>query len=309
MLAILFSSLGAGGLEAVVAAAGIMSTTGLAIAGPAWSAPTLPGGVAAEAVAVGFLAVAASRHLFVAGALPARLRRYRDDPEVELCAIAVGAAAGWIFLDHWLLGQGAGGPGGGGAADALRALWGAAFTCFSFLTTSGYVSAHWPETVVWSGAQGAGLMLLGLAAMGGGVASTAGGVKLLRSFALYQHGLRELGALARPNMLSGRGAGGRRVGFAGAVLAWLFVMLFLLGVGAASVALTLAGLPFDSALAAAVAAMSNTGSAYVVALGPAAPGFDAMSPAARLVLCATMVLGRVEVLAVVALTNPAYWRA
>jgi trk system potassium uptake protein TrkH len=34
-----------------------------------------------------------------------------------------------------------------------------------------------------------------------------------------------------------------------------------------------------------------------------------MSPAARLVLCAAMVLGRVEVLAVVALANPAYWRA
>lgn len=304
LLAILFSSLGAGGLEAVVGAAGVMSTTGLAISGPAWAAPMLPGGVALEAVAVGFLAVAASRHLFVAGALPTRLRRYRDDPEVELCAIAVGAAAAWIFLDHWLLG-----PGGGGVGDALRALWGAAFTCFSFLTTSGFVSTHWPETVVWSGAQGAGLMLLGLAAMGGGVASTAGGVKLLRSFALYQHGLRELGALARPNVRSGRGAGGRRVGFAGAVLAWLFVMLFLLGVGATSVALTLAGLPFDAALAAAVAAMSNTGSAYGVSLGPAAPGFEAMSPEARLVLCAAMVLGRVEVLAVVALANPAYWRA
>jgi trk system potassium uptake protein TrkH len=303
LLAILFSSLGAEGLEAVVSAAGVMSTTGLGLQGPATAAPSLPGGVAAEAVAAGFLAVAASRHLFVAGGLPVRLRRFRADPEVELCAIAVGAASAWIFLDHWLLG-----PGGGGVADALRALWGAAFTCLSFLTTTGYVSVHWPDTVVWSGAQGAGLMLLGLAAMGGGVASTAGGVKLLRSFALYQHGLRELGSLARPNVRSGRGAGGRRVGFAGAVLAWLFVMLFLLGVGAAAVLLTLCGLPFDAALAAAVAAMSNTGAAYVAALGPAAPGFDAMGPAARLVLCATMVLGRVEVLAVVALANPAYWR-
>jgi trk system potassium uptake protein TrkH len=297
-LAILFASLGTGPVEAATAAAGIMSTTGLGETG----AP-LPGGVAAEAVAMAFLAAAASRHLFVAGDLRVRLRRYRDDPEVELCAIAVGVAAAWLFLDHWWTGRG-----GGAVADAAASAWGAIFTCVSFLTTTGYVSAHWDATVAWSGAPGSGLMLLGLAAMGGGVASTAGGVKLLRSYALFQHGLRELSALAQPNLRFGRGRGGRRVGFAGAVLAWLFVMLFLLGVGATAVALTLSGLPFDPALAAAVAALSNTGSAYGVALGPAAPGFEAMGPAARLTLCAAMVLGRVEVLAVVALANPAYWR-
>ncbi len=302
LLAILLASLGAPGLDAAVTAAGIMSTTGLWTGG-ADTAPTLAGGIGAEAVAAGFLAIAASRHLFVAGSLPVRLRRYRDDPEVELCAIAVGAAAAWIFLDHWFVGQGGGTLGG-----AAAAAWGALFTCFSFLTTTGYVSTQWPQTLAWSGASGAGLMLLGLAAMGGGVASTAGGVKLLRSYALFQHGVRELGALARPNALTGRGMGARRVGFAGAVLAWLFVMLFLLGVGATALALTLAGMSFEGSLAGAVAALSNAGPAYAAALGPGATPLDAVSPAARLTLCAAMVLGRVEVLAVVALANPAYWR-
>ena len=299
-LAVLFAAFDAAPLAAVVNAIGVMSTSGLSVDGRPL------GGVGPEAAAFLFMGLAASRHVFRGGPPAQRLRRFRGDPELELAAIAVGLAAGWIFLRHWfsVIEIDAGAE----IAGALRALWGAVFTAFSFLTTTGYVSADWSGARAWSGLSSPGLLLLGLAAMGGGVASTAGGVKLLRSFAIYQHGLRELETLTEPRAVAGHGRGGRRVGFAGAVLAWVFVMLFLLALGATTLGLAAFGVPFERALAAAVSSLSNTGPAYAMALGAGAPGFAAMPDGARMLTAAAMIVGRVEVLAVVALANPAYWR-
>ena len=54
-----------------------------------------------------------------------------------------------------------------------------------------------------------GIILLGVAVMGGGIATTAGGVKLLRLYALYRHGLREMDRLIHPSERRPAGAGGR----------------------------------------------------------------------------------------------------
>jgi trk system potassium uptake protein TrkH len=98
-----------------------------------------------------------------------------------------------------------------------------------------------------------------------------------------------------------------RVSFSGALLAWLFVMLFLLALGLTAVALSVNGVALDDSLAAAVAALTNTGPVYGTTAGPASLTLEEFGPAGRLILCAAMVVGRVEVLAVVVLANPAYW--
>ncbi len=287
---------GMGGLRATVTAMGIMSTSGVRIDGQPFAAG---GGVAAEALAAGFLLLAASRHAFADRRAPERLRRLRADPELSVALLAVGIAAGWILLKHISV---------AGDGAFLAAAWGAVFTCLSFLTTTGYVAAGWPGADSLIGHGYPGMILLALAAMGGGVASTAGGVKLLRAYALYLHGLRDLDRLSNPFAVPRQGKGARRVGFGGAVLAWLFVMLFALGVGATTLALALNGVGLDQSLAAAIAAMANTGPAYAAALGPEATGFAEMPAPAKAALCVAMVLGRVEVLAAVALANPDYWR-
>ncbi|TVQ56163.1 MAG: TrkH family potassium uptake protein [Rhodobacteraceae bacterium] len=297
-----FASLGKPDLAALTHAAGVMSTSGITTAPGAFSAQ---GGVGAEAAAALFLLIAATRHAFRPGDRLARIGRLRGDPELHLAAVAVGLAAAWIVLAHWTAPFGRPPD----VASGLRDLWGAAFTALSFLTTTGYVSGAWEASRAWAETTtSSGIMLLGLAAMGGGVASTAGGVKLLRSFALYQHGLRELDRLSQPSIADRHGRGARRVGFQGAVLAWVFVMLFLLALGAAMLALSATGLPLEQSLAAAIAALANTGPAYALAAGPGAPPVAAFGAAERTILAVVMVVGRVEVLAIVALTNPAYWR-
>ena len=62
---------------------------------------------------------------------------------------------------------------------------------------------------LWSDLPEPGTILLGVAVMGGGIATTAGGVKLLRLYALYRHGLREMDMLIHPSTVGRRGQGDR----------------------------------------------------------------------------------------------------
>ena len=63
---------------------------------------------------------------------------------------------------------------------------------------------------IWSGLETHGMILMGLAIVGGGVATTAGGVKLLRVYALFRQGQTELARLVHPHGVVGGGASERR---------------------------------------------------------------------------------------------------
>ena len=68
---------------------------------------------------------------------------------------------------------------------------------------------------LWSDLPDPGIVLLAVAVMGGGVATTAGGIKLLRLYALYRHGLREIDRLIHPNVLGRRGQGDQLISAGG----------------------------------------------------------------------------------------------
>ncbi len=129
----------------------------------------------------------------------------------------------------------------------------------SFLTTTGFVSEYWAEARSWSGLRTPGLILMGLALVGGGVATTAGGVKLLRVYALYRNGMREMEQLVHPTLRLRRRRRRRRLQSGGAFIAWIFFMLFALSFAGVTLALTLVGVSFDEALVLAIAALSTTG--------------------------------------------------
>jgi trk system potassium uptake protein TrkH len=149
---------------------------------------------------------------------------------------------------------------------------------------------------------------VGLVLMGGGVATTAGGLKLLRVYALYKHGVREMGKVVHPHSVAGAGILGRRIRREGAYIAWIFFMLFVLTLGAVMLALAATGLGFEPALILSVAALTTTGPLAEVA-GAAPIAFGALSDPAKLILAAAMVVGRIETLVLIALMNPVFWRA
>jgi trk system potassium uptake protein TrkH len=189
---------------------------------------------------------------------------------------------------------------------ALQAIWGSLFTVLSFLTTTGFESHDWRAMQLWSDLPDPGTILLGVAVMGGGIATTAGGVKLLRLYALYRQGLRELDKLIHPSSLGRRGQGDRLISPGGARIAFVFLMLFLIALALVMIALAATGLSFQRSVALAVAGLTTTGPA--IGVTGEGLGYGDLSAAARAVFCLAMIVGRMEALVIVALFNPIYWR-
>jgi len=150
-------------------------------------------------------------------------------------------------------------------------------------------------------------VLMGLAVFGGGVATTAGGVKLLRVYALVKHGQREMDKLVSPSSVGGSGQVARRFRREGAYVAWVFFMLFALSIATISMALAFFGLTFEEALVLTIAGLSTTGPLVDVAADKPID-LIALAPGAKAILAAAMVLGRLETLAIIALLNPEFWR-
>ena len=143
--------------------------------------------------------------------------------------------------------------------------------------------------------------------MGGGVATTAGGVRLLRVYALLRHGERELERIVHPSSIGGGGEMARRLRSEGAYMAWIFFMLFALSIAAVMMAVSLTGLEFEPATILSIASLSNTGPLAVVA-GDTPLSWASLSDPTKAVLALAMVLGRLETLALIALFNPDFWR-
>jgi trk system potassium uptake protein TrkH len=143
--------------------------------------------------------------------------------------------------------------------------------------------------------------------MGGGVATTAGGVKLLRVYALFRHGERELERIVHPRSVGGQGSAARRLRGEGAVVAWVFFMLFACSIAVVTAALTLAGTAFEPALVLGLSALTLTGPLADLA-GAAPIDWAALGTAQKAILGLTMVVGRLEILAVLAIFAPDSWR-
>ncbi|MGJ5620842.1 TrkH family potassium uptake protein [Sulfitobacter sp. MF3-043] len=290
-------------LVALCHAMSVLATSGIS---PIGGVQTSDVGVAGEAVMLLFMLFALSRLTFSKDTVTATQGGLMTDPEFRIGLFIVMGVPLVLFGRHFL-----------GAYDvesmdnlgqAAYAFWGAVFTVMSFLTTTGFVSEHWSEAQSWSGLATPGLILMGLALIGGGVATTAGGVKLLRVFALYQNGSREMERLVHPSSVSGAGASGRRLQSNGAFIAWIFFMLFAISLAAITLLLTLAGTDFEQALVLSVSSLATTGPLTEYAADAPIKLIE-LSLTAKAVLCGAMVLGRLETLAIIALLTPDLWRA
>ncbi|SHE43673.1 trk system potassium uptake protein TrkH [Ruegeria intermedia] len=290
------------GLTAICHAMSIMATSGIS---PVGGLEGSTAGITGEAILFLFLFFALSRLTFSTDTAVSGHTRLDKDPEFRIGLLIVVAVAALLVFRAL-----AGMAEIGGQATGLQILnviWGMLFTVLSFLTTAGFESAYWNDAQQLSGLGTPGLVLMGLALIGGGVATTAGGVKLLRVYALYLNGARELDRLIHPSSVSGAGAGNRRIQSQGAYIAWIFLMMFALALAVFDVLLAAEGVGFEQAMVLSVAALSTTGPLIELATDVPLRLID-LSAGAKLSLCAGMVIGRLETLAIIALITPSLWR-
>ena len=299
---VLLMMTGGESLTALSHAMSVLATSGISAVGGVENASS---GLAGEMVMFLFMFFALSRLTFSTDTAGAGYVRLDKDPEFRVGMILVIGVPLLLFVRHWLAALEVSAT--EDLPQALHSLWGTVFTVMSFLTTTGFESADWIAAQQWSGLGTSGLILMGLALVGGGVATTAGGVKLLRVYALYLNGLREMERLVHPSSVSGEGAGNKRLQKDGAFVAWVFFMLFALSLAVVSSSLAALGSDFEQALVLAIAALSTTGPLIHVA-GDSAISLALLEPTAKMVLCFAMVLGRLETLAIIALLTPNLWR-
>ncbi|WP_410217832.1 potassium transporter TrkG [Paracoccus sp. (in: a-proteobacteria)] len=309
---------------ALCRAMGTLSTSGISpVIGPTGEIS----GVAGEMLVFLFLIPALSRRFWPGGSALHATEALREDPELQMALLMVIVVSAVLFLRHFLgaIEGDAMGPeaprtimrdiGGG-----LSALWGVVFNTLSYLTTTGWNSVDWQGARTWSGLTAPGLILAGLALMGGGIATTAGGVKLLRVYALARHGEREMERIVHPNSVAGGGRIARRLRREGAYLAFIFFMLFALSIAAVVALVSIHAIEFETATILSVAALTNTGPlAGAIPLTPAFEGTAGIASApwegwsglpifTKGVLASAMILGRIETLAILALFSPEFWR-
>ncbi len=290
-------------LTALCHAMGTLSTSGLS---PIGGLAEGKAGWLAEFLIFLFLIPALSRRPLHHAIGLQRDQRLSRDPELRLAAVILLGVATLLLLRHWIAAIELGSGEDFGAA--LKAGWGGLFMTMSFLTTNGFESAYWRAAEDWSGLGRAGLVLWGLAVMGGGIATTAGGVKLLRMHVLIRHNIQELDRLVHPSVVPKSVSAMGTVARGGATMAWLFFLTFTLAIAAAMAALTLAGETFDTALVLALATLTNTGAlAHQVAGMPV--DYGALNESTRVILGAAMIVGRLETLAILALLAPDSWRS
>ncbi|MEO8543297.1 MAG: potassium transporter TrkG [Betaproteobacteria bacterium] len=185
--------------------------------------------------------------------------------------------------------------------NALAALQAAAFHVVSVATTTGYASADyamWPVFApIW-------LMFLGTFVSCAG--STGGGIKMVRMVVLVKQARREMVRAIHPRIVNPVTLG--RVTIANQVIA--NVMAFMLIYGATTLGLTmlmlLSGLDIVTAFSAVVATVNNIGPG-LGRVGPSA-NFGSLSDFQTWVCTFGMLVGRLELIAVMVLFAPEFWR-
>jgi len=150
------------------------------------------------------------------------------------------------------------------------------------------------------------LLLLGVMVVGGNVGSTSGGLKAFRGRIAVLHIWRNIRQTLRPQAVLPIRSGNTVVpeDTVRRVLGFTTLYVLLLAVG--TILVTLLGSDLLTGLSGTLSAMSNMGPA----LGEAGPtsNFLVFTRPARLVLAAFMLIGRLEIVAILLMFAPLYRR-
>lgn len=177
------------------------------------------------------------------------------------------------------------------------------FNVTSILTTTGYASEDYSA---WGSL--AFVVFFFLMFVGGCSGSTSGGMKIFR-FQLSLIVLREqLMRLLHPRAVLTRNYNGRAVSdeIIASMIAYTFI--FLLCFLILTLVLASMHLDFITSLSGALSSLTNVGPALGDIIGPVG-NFATLPDEAKWVLCVGMLLGRLEILSVIVVLSPGFWRS
>jgi trk system potassium uptake protein TrkH len=185
--------------------------------------------------------------------------------------------------------------------DPLQALRYGMFNTISMATTTGYANtdfAQWPLF--------APLTMLLLSGFATSAGSTGGGIKMIRAILLVKQARNELVTMLHPHAVSPVRINGRAVETRTMSSVLAFMLFYGLSIAVFTSLLLLSGLDPITAFSAVFASVNNTGPG----LGPVGPmgNFAVLSDFQIWVCTFAMLIGRLELLTVLVLFTPIFWR-
>jgi trk system potassium uptake protein TrkH len=186
-------------------------------------------------------------------------------------------------------------------ADFATALRHATFNLVSLATDCGFASQDFDKWPIF-----APLFMLFLSCVTVSSGSTGGGIKMVRTLALAKQARRELMRLLHPAMVNPVRIGDSILPGKIVIAVLGFVFLYFMSIVVGTLVLIVSGLDFMTAFSAMIACINNAG-----------PGLNQVGPATNYAtlgdfqtwVCAfTMLLGRLEVLSLLVLFTPEFWR-
>ncbi len=186
--------------------------------------------------------------------------------------------------------------------DAEIAIRQTLFNSVSILTGTGYSSTDYTR---WGAFAIIVFFMIGL--IGGCAGSTCCSVKIFRYQVLAAVALGELQKIRRPRSIVILRYGGRRLDDRIVTSVMTFMSMFFLTLFIMTAILTIIGLDVTTALSGAATALANIGPGLGETIGPLG-SFADLPDSAKIVLITGMILGRLELLSVLVLFTPGFWR-
>jgi trk system potassium uptake protein len=182
-----------------------------------------------------------------------------------------------------------------------EALTHAAFNFTSLITTTGYASSDYS---MW----GPFVVACAFVAtfLGGCSGSTTGAIKAYRFLILFELLANGLRKLVYPNTVLTVRYGDRPVDDDTQRAVVLFIAAFFVIWAIITLMLAATGLDFVTSISASLSNLTNVGPALGDVVGPAG-NFYALPDSAKLILSFAMLLGRLEILAVLVIFTPVFW--
>ena len=183
--------------------------------------------------------------------------------------------------------------------DFPAAIREALFQTVSIATTSGFVTkdyANWPVFIP--------VLLLFASFVGGCAGSTGGGIKVIRVLLLLKQGQREIMRLIHPNARVTVKVGRQPVNNSIIDAVWGFFAAYVALFALMMLILMFNGLDQITAFSAVAATINNLGPG----LGEVSANYASLTDFNKLLLCFSMLLGRLEIFTLLVLLMPAFWR-
>lgn len=190
-----------------------------------------------------------------------------------------------------------------GSHEPFAALTQATFNLVSVISTTGFASGDY---TLW-GPFSVALFFM-VMFIGGCSGSTSGGMKVFRFQLSYLFLRSQVRKLVHPNGVFVTQYNGKPVSDDIILSAVAFSFLFFLCLGGFTLLLSLMGLDLVTSLTATATALTNVGPGLGPIVGPAG-NFATLPNAAKWLLSLAMLLGRLELLTMMVLFTPMFWRS